>query len=351
MGLEQQGDLLNRLNFYGKELNSLAKSNLTVILGVSKKLPNLITGKEYQYLDIYYVKNTKRNFLLGAYRLNQIIGFNKHERNILIASNFSVDYLPLLVLKLNNDFKIQISIHGYYSQFSPFFIFLRFFARYADSVRAVSEPLGEYLKQHFKVEDSAIIIAPIPIEIPELDFGASKKYDIIFLGRMHKERNIEEWVSIVKDVASQFNFLTVGVAGDGELRSFFESSLLEFDGRLEFDFLGYISHSRISAVLSSARILLSSAKSESYGLSIREAQLLGVKVIARRSEGAQEAAKRLEDSIIIYDDASFAVNEITRVLTSDAQTDISGLMRLRESVDKENQLNVLKLVRSWRDMN
>jgi glycosyltransferase involved in cell wall biosynthesis len=348
MGVDQQRDLLIRLNLYAKELSSLAKANLTVILGGSKYLPIPTSGEEYQYLDIYYVKNTKRNFLLGAHRLHKIIGFDNDERKVLIASNFSVDFLPLLILKLYNDFKIQISIHGYFSKFSPFFIFLRTFARYADSVRTVSESLAEYVIKQFKVKNSAIIIAPIPIEIPDLDFDASKKYDIIFLGRLHQERNLEEWVRIVKDVAIRIKFLKVGVAGDGEMRSFFESSLSEFDGNLEFEFLGYISHSRISAVLSSARILLSSAKSESYGLSIREAQLLGIKVLARRSEGAEEASKRLEDSIIIYDDPLYAVNEIARLLTSDAKTDFINLNRFRESVNKENQLNVLKLVRSWR---
>jgi glycosyltransferase involved in cell wall biosynthesis len=348
MGVEQQRDLLLRLNLYAKELSSLAKANLTVILGGSKNLPIPTSGEEYQYLDIYYVKNTKRNFLLGARRLQKIIGFDNDVSKVLIASNFLVDFLPLLILKLKNDFKLQISIHGYYSNFSPFYIFLRIFARYADSVRTVSESLAEYVIKQFKVKNSAIIIAPIPIEIPDLDIDVSKKYDIIFLGRLHQERNIEEWVSIVKDVASRIKFLKVGVAGDGEMRSFFESSLSEFEGNLEFEFLGYISHSRVSAVLSSARILLSSAKSESYGLSIREAQLLGIKVLARRSEGAQEASKRLEGSIIIYDDVLCAVNEITRLLTSDAKTNFSGLNRFRDSVNEENQLNVSKLVRSWR---
>lgn len=266
---------------------------------------------------------------------------------MLVASNFSIDFLPLLVLKLRHDFKTQISIHGYYSKISPFFIFLRIFARYADSVRVVSENLGGFVIGSFKVKRSLMVIAPIPVGIPESDFSMQKKYDIVFVGRLHHERNIEEWLSIVKAVSRQRKFLKVAIAGDGEMRTFFESSLFEDDGYLQFDFHGYVPQLEISNVISSARILLSSAKSESFGLSIREAQLLGVQVIARRSEGSESASKLLEGSIIIYDDLSYAVDEIIRILNSGTPTEMMKLKQLRKSIAEQNQSNISNLVKSW----
>ena len=125
LGIDQQRDLLLRLNLYGEELYSLTKMNLTVILGRSKHFDISPSGENYKYLNIYFVKKIKRNFLLGAYRLRKIVGFESDAKRVMIASNFSVDFMPLLVLKSRYKFKTQISIHGYYSKFSPFFVFLQ----------------------------------------------------------------------------------------------------------------------------------------------------------------------------------------------------------------------------------
>ena len=69
--------------------------------------------------------------------------------------------------------------------------------------------------------------------------------------------------------------------------------------------------------------------------------------MARRSEGSQEAAKLLDNSIIIYDDASYAAEEITQILMSERWPNFDVVEKFRKLVAEQNQSNVSNLVKSW----
>lgn len=119
--------------------------------------------------------------------------------------------------------KLQIQIHGRIfakpARLSPKDI-LKFFLvkksiREADSIRVVSNfQIEEVLKE--TKTNAEFVCAPIPIDFRKIPVNTyASRQGIGFVGRIHEERGLELFASIVSELSHQKVRIPVFVIGDG----------------------------------------------------------------------------------------------------------------------------------------
>lgn len=214
----------------------------------------------------------------------------------------------------------------------------------ADSIRIVSEFQKEEISAISKSANSKLVLSPIPIDVSRISRNSvEKNVDLAFVGRLHPERGVTELIQIVQALLVKNPKLSVLIAGDGPLRPKLECELRQFIEKGSVRLTGFLDNNEILNLFGSTKALVSPAPLEGYGLTLREAILSGVQVIARTSKGAREAQESFPGRIDTYSDIFQAVdliqNALVRVnpdihpkyLQNQLRSDSEGLHRLIES--------------------
>jgi glycosyltransferase involved in cell wall biosynthesis len=169
------------------------------------------------------------------------------------------------------------------------------------------------------------------------------KIDVVFIGRLHAERGIRDLIGIVKLLKARRPEITVMIVGEGPLRNEFEVEFAPWIKDSTISMPGFLSGSEILEIYSKSKVLLSTAPREGYGLTLREAVLSNVYVVARESKGALEAQSAFPTAIETY----IKINEAAELIFSNlgkpklkptpeyslrqVQMDAEGVNRLTQS--------------------
>jgi glycosyltransferase involved in cell wall biosynthesis len=109
--------------------------------------------------------------------------------------------------------------------------------------------------------------------------SVTKRYDIMFAGRIAKEKNplfLAEVASRIKEKTGACRALIIG---DGEEQYKTEMFKRFEDAGVEYDFPGFIEHSRLPEFYSQAKVLLLPTSGDCWGVVINEAFISGMPVI------------------------------------------------------------------------
>jgi glycosyltransferase involved in cell wall biosynthesis len=351
-------NVLRRINHYSQELKKTLASEQRISVCVkSIHFPAAQeVGKRFPYLDVFELTDG-----FGYYA--KFLSF--HFRNclslsgtkvMLIAGDPWIDALFVTLIKKFLwfvDIKTQMSVHGDVISQEKSTIkksikkrCLSMLLKDADSVRVVSRHLMQMVSADIGVDQSKIFVAPIPIVVPKLlQTPQSSKRMIGFVGRLHYERGLNEFIEIVKklDCSTQdFEYLIVG---DGPDKDSFLGELVRIVGTDKVDFRGYLTEDEMANAWRDCKILLSTAPAEGYGLAIRESLLTGTFVIARENLGTSEARNEIHYGLHLYrnlDDAVALVFTLMQETYPDAFVE-----RARIQVTKSNEESLKNLIHSW----
>ncbi len=158
----------------------------------------------------------------------------------------------------------------------------------ADSVRATSLRQSKNLVSNFKIEPNKIVAIPVPLTI---DFSKiliqadNRPLSIGFIGRLQKERNLDLLVKILRTLKSKIPELEVIIIGDGYEKSSLDLAISKFIESPRVKFLGNLDREALNDAWKQIGVLVSTAKSESYGRAIRESLCHGIPVLAHESLG------------------------------------------------------------------
>ena len=239
---------------------------------------------------------------------------------------------------------LQLSIHNDLSSwFSPGFLnvlkrsFFRLCIPKIDLFRFVSNSQKNTAEKLFSLRGKSSVVCPIPLERPsstQIELTRLEKV-LGFVGRIHEERGVFEWIAVAKNLP-EYQALVVG---DGPLLGTFKSELSKAK------FVGKYSHKQTLETYKSFSVLLSCAPYESYGLTIREALLVGVPVVTRSTVGVQDLLELFPGIIKSYQTVDDAVSHIRELSIS---ADQSQFDRFNEWIFKSQELNLRELVSHWR---
>jgi glycosyltransferase involved in cell wall biosynthesis len=351
MSAIQIKELLIRLNLYGEEWSRSHSSTLVVFIPGNDETREIL--KNFQASNIT-VSLVGRNSLINTFFPFQAVRYVRSiDSNFtLICGDSLLAPVAAFIIKFLFPFRVrsQISLHGDQGAtwgFSPLGIskklLMRFALRNSESIRVVSVHIKDYLCGFKGLPSDRIVISPIPTVLPIRERNATYKSRIGFVGRLHAERNTNEWSEIVGKLLSiDPDFSAIVIGGGSDLLSMMEPLSSFINEKVIF--AGELSRQELDGSWDEISILLSPAKQEGFGLAIREALIRGVFVIARKNPGTQFLFEKMK-GIYLYDSVGEAV-ELARKLKNQEFLK-SDLAFNLDFLSLENRKSLAALVASW----
>ncbi len=129
-------------------------------------------------------------------------------------------------------------------------------------------------------------------------WDTSKEYDLIFIGRLVRTKNLQLLLKAVKRLRSYKKDIKLALVGEGGERTRLEALSKRYEIMDNVEFVG--SREDVEDLLPKAKIFIYSSKYkvEGFPVAILEAMALGVPVLTRRFAGAGEVIKDGESGFI-----------------------------------------------------
>ncbi len=292
-----------------------------------------------QFTNIEFNSN-----LFSRYRALQMEIKQGDSRVTLVCGDNQQSLIMALFLKLRLRSKVgvQIQFHGDTYSFSVnrglkgFFraLLSRVGIVFADSIRIVSKFQEKDITAIWHKAADKFVLAPIPIDESKVaKFRISNKYDLAFIGRLHSERGIVDLIDLVKTLKSMRPETSIAIAGNGPLRKLVAEELAIWIADSSVSLRGFLNDHEITNLYSETKVLVSTAPREGYGLTLREAILSNVPVIARQSEGALETKAAYPEGINTFTTIEQAVELIMTRLAGVAQVQNPNLIEAQIQSD------------------
>lgn len=311
---------------------------------------NILVSKfisQFQSVEQYNSISGRFNALRKIIRSEKIV-------TTLVCGDNQLSLLLALALKiwLKSLVRIQIQFHGdtYSFEFNKG---ARGFLRvclsrlgiiFADSIRIVSQFQADEIRLISKTAGERFVLAPIPIDFSKVATKSSDlRFEVTFVGRLHSERGISDLIKIIKTLKHKRPSTTVVIVGEGSLRHHIKDEFENWIRDSTITMLGFLSPDEIREVYASSKVLVSTAPTEGYGLTLREAALSNVHVVARESKGSLGARASFPSRIETFTNIDEAVRliqthldiqsfrESSSDISSQTKADAQGLDRLIES--------------------
>ena len=349
--------LVARFNLYGKAIQENSNhrtSKIVLLAGITRQEFQLVNDLNLEALEIIRIGNPSNFPFLFALKARKVILREQIRSNIIVSSDLYFGFLAsYLISKLLNQKQfIQISVHGNVLRQDEFLlirmarkIYLNFVFRNSHSIRFVSDFLYKEVSAIFPVSDKKKFIAPIPIEVGNKNNHVKKEKVLAFVGRLHSERGVKEWVEIALKLLGERTDFRIKIIGDGPLSEEMNLSLMKKFKKEQVDFLGRLDRNRMNSEWNEVKVLLSSAPSEGYGLAIREALASSTFVCARDSAGVTPLTNEYGGVIKKYRDSNEAVEIISVFL--DEEFPMADSNGFRSEIQQSNMAHMKILVSSW----
>jgi len=262
------------------------------------------------FIEPIWLGSTKLNSFSFFIKSIQYLKLVKDTRFILVAGT---PFQPLLIARLINsrlgNSAIQVSIHGELTSLKKSrlkYLFLKGQLSKVSCLRFVSEAQRNDFGKVSSFAAIPSVITPVPIKIDPALVDSDKRINLGFVGRVHGERDPLSWVAIANSLPDMPKL----VVGDGPLLGEMRTNLKRGE------FTGALDSVQVESVWPRISVLLSTAPFESYGLSIREALLHGVPVVAKSSAGIRELASKFPSLVKLFEERTQATKLIREFLDS-----------------------------------
>jgi glycosyltransferase involved in cell wall biosynthesis len=154
-----------------------------------------------------------------------------------------------------------------------------------------------------------------PIEKP-----AASTRSIVSIANLQPRKRIDELI-VAFDLALQNSDATLTIAGDGPLRRDLERLAAQLQSASRIMFAGALSRVGVRDLLQHADLLVSSSRSETFGVTLIEAMACGVPVVATASGGPNEIITSETGILVPVDDRRALIAALRKAIHADAMWD------------------------------
>jgi glycosyltransferase involved in cell wall biosynthesis len=350
-------DVVARHETYAKELFTQGKSFRLDLKVFSAGVSIQSSGKGKNERVITISKPTFNSYMF-AKKAHKFIKINNLNVKLLVAGDPWEGYWSAYFLNkfLNKKISIQIQVHGDIADPRWRRINLRNRIRFslaklslpkASSVRAVTKYQAENLVNAFGIKSEKIVVVPVPITVvsKSVSLKSERPKTIGFIGRIHQDRGIWEFIKLVSILNLSTKDFKVVVIGDGPSKDKFLLKLSSVISKNRITYLGQLPESELRKAWKRIGVLVSMAPVESYGRVIRESLIAGVPVWATASAGVKD----------LMDNCKKGEVKLLDLSKSDAtlDKDFKTLLKTKVSSDfskrfiKENSTYSAKVANSW----
>ncbi len=212
----------------------------------------------------------------------------------------------------------------YWSQYLPAGLALvaRGFERSIPRLASANIAVSSFTARRLQAGSGAVAhVVPNGIDVTAISKAspAAKPTDIVFIGRLIKEKRVDLLLSAVGKVAPSVPFLQVEVIGDGPEKHTVDELVRELPANVRVDLVPRVAdESELYACIKAAKMLVLPSEREGYGLVVAEAQACGTVpvVLHGRDNASVDLIENGETGIIAEANANRLADAIG-VLLSD----------------------------------
>jgi glycosyltransferase involved in cell wall biosynthesis len=171
------------------------------------------------------------------------------------------------------------------------------------------------------VEPDRIRVSHCGIDHPKFDVavGVPRKDCVAYLGRLEVYKNVDIMLRACAELVERFPDLEVLVIGRGVSREPLESLAKDLNIEDRTRFTGFVSDEERDRLLSGARVCVCPSEKEGWGLTIIEANALGVPVVATDADGLRDSVRDGETGFLVENrDVAGFRERIAQLLEDDA---------------------------------
>lgn len=118
------------------------------------------------------------------------------------------------------------------------------------------------------------------------EIGRSDFYDVIFVGRLSRQKNPQKFIHIVHQLKISGQKIRAAIVGEGELFEECNRLIWEYDLNNEVRMLGFLDNPYV--VMKNSKVLCMTSEEEGFGLAVAEAMVLGIPVLVSGIGGMKE---------------------------------------------------------------
>lgn len=175
----------------------------------------------------------------------------------------------------------------------------------------------DLIKEGFREKDITII--PMGLTLPKRlkIYPKEKIPTLIYLGRLNKQKGIEDALMVMAKVKKNFAPINLWVVGSGDSQYLKKLEKRVADlGLKVIKFFGFVSEEKKFALLSRAQLLLVPSFHEGWGLVVPEAGRVGTPVVAYQVAGLQDVVKNGVNGVLVKPYPDAMVQAIITLLNS-----------------------------------
>ena len=153
---------------------------------------------------------------------------------------------------------------------------------FPDHIICISELTKNRLKSIFSVPEDKLTYIPCGIDISKVKKVplALKSYDLLFIGRLLKHKNVDKLLVMFQHLLTKRPSLTMAIVGSGPELEMLKQLSRDLNVDKSVFFLDNIhDHTDVLSLIKSARILFLISSREGFGITVLEARACGTPVI------------------------------------------------------------------------
>jgi glycosyltransferase involved in cell wall biosynthesis len=350
-------DVIKRIQRYGVELLRLNKNVKLLVFSSHTKSEDFLSSSS----DIIWLSKPTFNSVKFALKACKYLNENQIDFKILIAGDPWESFWSAFFL---NKFRfkkapIQIQLHGDIADSVWKKISLKNRIRFnlaklsinkADSLRLVGNNQAINITSVLKINQNQIVVIPVPINnlIFSSVIAPRKPLTLGFIGRIHKDRGIYNFIRLIKTLSLVRGDFTVLIAGSGPHEGRFLTEINKLVPKSKVTFFGQLSENELKQVWNQIGVLVSTAPSESYGRVMREALVAGIPVWATESSGVKDLISKAGKEAVKLLDLTKRSVELS--IEFDQLLKAKVPLRFRKQFMKDNSTYAQLLAKSWVDL-
>ena len=339
---------------YAEHINGLDENIRVIIATTNPSFTNVIT---FENLTVYPISGNQRfspKYLLEVTRLIRKLDLGKI---LFIAGDPWESAVSLFLIRrfCPTDSRSQVQIHAdvttdewvHLSMINRIRrVALSLTLKRFESIRVTSHEIMRSIVAKYGIPQERFIVSNLrinlnPNSLPVL--SEKRPMSISFVGRLEKDRGLEFFVEFIKEVSSLNT--TLNIVGSGPDITEFVEELKEIVGLERVNLWGEIGPQEMPSLWKQTGLLVSTAPSESFGRTIREAVCFGVPVLGVASRGFNEFAHFTDVPwvrVLEQPGNPGQTREVVRELLV-AKTSL----KVREKILSEQEEQISNLVQCW----
>ncbi len=296
ISLHNEYDLKRHIE-YAERINDF---NERILVAVATTNPSFTSVTTFENLTVYPISGNRRFSPKYLREVSTLIRKLDLGRILFIAGDPWESAVSLFLVRrfCSTDSRSQVQIHAdittdewvHLSKINRVRKFvLSLTLKRFESIRVTSLEIKRSIEGKYGIPQERFIVSNLrinwdPISSPVL--AENRPKSISFVGRMEKDRGLDIFVELIKKV-SDLNAI-LNIVGSGPDHTKFVEELKEIVGSERVNVWGEISPQEMPSLWKQTGLLVSTAPSESFGRTIREAACFGVPVLGVASRGFNE---------------------------------------------------------------